>query len=157
SVYKGEAEVSADGEMNTAAVPAGQILPLAPVLASEQAPMAGTDEFKNWAMSRSQAISSDNATAAGIIDDPSAIETSVGGVGSLSYFPLTGIPGVAITNPYGLSFWSPFQSTLSSIYFPAYSYGSLYPAGWPASIRRPLWRPTGTVTRLPIGGGGLHP
>jgi len=157
SVYGGEAEVSVLGEseVGTIAVRAGQTLPLSQILLPEQAPVTPGDEFESWAMSRSQAISSDNATAAGIIDDPTVIENSASTLGGLSYFPLTGIPGVAVTNPYGLSFWSPFQSTLSSIYFPPYSYGSLYPAAWPTVVRQHLWRP-GTVSHLPAG-AGVHP
>jgi len=154
-VYKGGAEVSVEGGTETVAVPAGQTLPLAPVLVPERS-TAEVDEFKGWAMRRSQAVSSDDATAAGIIDDPSAIQDGANDVGGLSHFPLTGIPGVAITNPYGLSFWSPFQSTLSSIYFPAYSYGTLYPAGWPTMIRHSLWRQPVTGIHSPVG-GGLRP
>jgi hypothetical protein len=154
SVYKGAAEVSADGGAESATVRGGQTLPLANVLVSEQAPIASGDEFNSWAMSRSEAISSDNATAAEITDDPNVIEKSAGAIGGLSYFPLTGIPGVAVTNPYGLSFWSPFQSTLNSIYFPSYSYGSLYPVGWPTTIHYHVWRPLGTGNR-PLVGGGL--
>jgi hypothetical protein len=154
--YQGEAQVTAEGT-EPVAVGRGQTLPFGSVLVPEQTPAAAESEFKSWAMSRSQAISSDNATAAGIVDDPTVIENSTGAMGSLSYFPLTGIPGVAVTNPYGLSFWSPFQSALSSIYFPAYSYGSLYPGGWPTSIRQQTWHPPGTVViRSPIG-GGVHP
>jgi hypothetical protein len=151
-VYKGDAEVSVKGEPETVAVLAGQTLPLTSVLVPEYS-TAGGDGFKGWAMSRSQAVSSDNATAAGIVDDPNAIENSASALGGISYFPLTGIPGVAITNPYGLSFWSPYQSTLGSIYFPAYSYGSLYPTGWPAIVRLQLWRQPATLTPSPVGGG----
>jgi hypothetical protein len=153
SVYRGQADVSAKEETKAIAVRSSEVLPLAAVLVPEQAPVAAGDPFKNWAMSRSQAIASDNATAAGIIDDPRVIENSTGVPGALSYFPLTGIPGVDITNPYGLSFWSPYQSTLSSLYFPAYSYGLLYPTGWPSTLRYPLWRPYGTLTPPPPVGG----
>jgi hypothetical protein len=156
SVFKGEAEVSFDGGTEATFVRGGQTVPLAPVLVPEQAPYGAGDEFKNWAMGRSQAISSDNATAAEITDDPGVIENTAGTIGGLSYFPLTGIPGVAITNPYGLSFWSPFQSTLSSMYFPPYSYTSLYPGGWPTIIRHHSWTLPVTLNRLGVG-GGLHP
>ena len=157
-VFKGKAEVSAGAGPESVAVRVGETLPLASVLVPEQTLNAATDDFKSWAMGRSQAVSSDNATAAGIMDDPNAIENStsafagLGGLGGLSYFPLTGIPGVAITNPYGSSFWSPFQSTLSSIYFPSYLYGSLYPAGWPTIIQPHFWRTPGVIN--PLGGIG---
>ncbi|HTS30017.1 MAG TPA: hypothetical protein VMH81_29300 [Bryobacteraceae bacterium] len=161
-VYKGKSEVSAEGDPGSVEVGPGQTLPLAAVLVPEQQSPGSADDFKNWAMNRSQAVSSDNATAAGIVDDPSAIENSAGvfggldGLGSLSYFPLTGIPGIAITNPYGLSFWSPFQSTLNAMYLPLYGYGLFYSTGWPSITRPRLWHLPGTVTRLPSG-FGLHP
>jgi hypothetical protein len=167
TVYKGEAKVSAKGDPEMTPVRQGQTLPLAAVLVPEEAPTVARDQLKNWAMSRSQAISSDNATAAGIVDDPSVIEnslgdSSVGSLGALSYFPPTGFSSAALANPYGLSFWSPYQSTLSSVYFPPYIYGALYPAGWPIVIRQSpwrtpgngmLWRTPGNVTREPFSGG----
>ncbi|HTS64665.1 MAG TPA: hypothetical protein VMH28_21730 [Candidatus Acidoferrales bacterium] len=160
SVYKGKAEVTAEGDRAPVAILAGQNLPLAGVLVPEESTMAKADGFKSWAMSRSEVVSSDNATAAGIIDDPNLIDSSAGPLGGLagglSYFPLTGIPGVAVTNPYGLSFWSPYQSTLSSIYFPSYSYGLLYPSAWPITMRQNLWRPSGTPGIVSPIGGGLH-
>jgi hypothetical protein len=58
-----------------------------------------------------------------------------------------GIPSLDIGNPYGLSFWSPFQSTLSSMYFPSYLYRPLY-LGWP-SVRRPY--PGRTFIPSPVG------
>ena len=156
TVYKGEAEVSA-GKSDPVKVDRDQTMPLTSILVPENSPLTQGDDFQNWAMSHSHAISSDNATAADIIDDPTAIENSEDAVGALSYFPLTGIPGVAITNPYGLSFWSPFQSTLTSMYFPIHSYGALYPLGWPATSLHSLWRPLGIGSSgLPIG-IGLHP
>ncbi len=155
-VYQGEAKVRAAEAQAGVAVRVGQTLPLAEVLVAEQSQFAPSDDFKTWAMSRSQSVSADNATAAGIMDDPNAIENSANASGALSYFPLTGIPGVALTDPYGSSFWSPFQSTLSSAYFPAYLYGALYPAGWPTGIHAHFWRPLGTVNSVGVG-GGLRP
>ena len=116
--------------------------PLAAVLVAEPSTTFGNDDFKNWAMSRSQAISADNTIAAGIVDDPGQMDSSGLALGGYSYFPLTGIPSLDVGNPYGLSFWSPFQSTLSSIYFPSYQYGSLY-LGWPSGRWRES-RPTVT-------------
>lgn len=160
SVYKGQADVLTKEGTKAVTIRSGEVLPLAAVLVPEQAPVAAGDPFKNWAMSRSQAIASDNATAAGIIDDPRVIENTTGSPGSLSYFPLTGIPGISIPSPYGLSFWSPSQPSLSSIYFPTYSYGLLYPNGWPTvlpgwstMLRSPLWRPYGPLTPSPQVGG----
>lgn len=146
TVYKGEVKVSA-GDDAEVAVKQGQNLPLAKVLVSEPAELALNDPFKAWAMSRSQAVSSDNATAAGILDDPTqsgdADLSAYAGLpagGGFSYYPPSIVPG--LSSPYGVSFWSPFQSGLSSMYFPTYlyglyGYGSLYPA-WPGAIRRPI-------------------
>jgi FecR-like protein len=149
-VYKGEAEVSTADQTATAAVRQGETLPLAAVLLPQAAAPAEPDSFKKWAMSRSQAVSADNAIAAQILDDPNQIDTSGAALGAFSYFPLTGLPG--ISNPYGLSFWSPYQPSWSSAYFPAYRYGSIYPA-WPGGVlaypRRSLYPP-----RI---GTGYHP
>ncbi len=137
-VYKGQVEVSTLGEPGKVAVKEGEELPLAAVLVPDQSTTAAEgDLFKNWAMSRSQAISADNAIAADIVDNPSQIDSTTGlDLAGFSSFPTTGYPSLGITNPYGLSFWSPYQSTLSSIYFPSYMYGGLY--GWPTGIRSTL-------------------
>lgn len=161
TVYRGEADVLAEGTQQPVAAQQGQIVPLASVLAPESPAAPANDAFKSWAMSRSQVVASDNATAAGIMDDPDAIDNataqgSLDSLGSLSYFPLTGIPGIAVTNPYGVSFWSPYQSTLSAVYFPVSNYSYLYPMGWPEPIRSPLG-----LGRLGLGGSfgstGLWP
>jgi hypothetical protein len=141
NVYKGEAEVQTSdpeaGKDARVTVTSGQNLPLAKVLVPEDTTVASNDPFKAWAMSRSQDISSDNATAKGIVDDPSAVDSSGLAAGAYSYYPQTIVPGLGY--PYGMSFWSPFQSNLSSIYFPPYlySYGSIYPM-WPSAILYPL-------------------
>src|SRR5579863_3505776 len=103
-VYKGEAKVSTQGNATPVTVREREILPLSAVLVPEQSAVAADDAFKGWVIGRSQDISSDNATAAGIVDDPSMVDSSGATLGSLSYFPLTGIPGIAVTSPYGLSF-----------------------------------------------------
>jgi len=147
--YKGEVEVevATDDKTETVAVREGEVLPLAAVLVAEPSTNIGNDDFKYWAMSRSQAISADNTLAAGIVDDPSQIDSSGLASGGYSYFPSTGIPSLDFGNPYGLSFWSPFQSTLSSMYFPSYLYRPLY-LGWP-SMRRPY--PGRTFIPSPVG------
>jgi hypothetical protein len=122
-------------------------------------------------MSRSQVISADNAVAAGIIDDPDKFDTGVAGLppglgggvgpglGGFSYFPPMGVPSLGLgMNPYGLSFWSPYQPMLSSIYFPPYMFGALYPS-WPAASRyfpKRLGVP-GTGTGLLRPGGIISP
>jgi hypothetical protein len=131
-VYKGEVEVLNGDQADPVSVKAGETLPLATLLVPEQS-TAGSDAFKNWAMNRSQAISADNAIAAGIVDDPSQLDSAGLAAGGFSYFPTTGIPALGITNPYGVSFWSPYQSALSSMYASPYMYGGLY-SGWPGGV-----------------------
>lgn len=156
SVYRGYADVSAGGHTEPVAVWQRQTLPLASVLVPDESAAGTGDAFKDWAMSRSQAISSDNAIAADIMDDPSAIEKSSGDALGLSYFPLTGIPGIATTNPYGLSFWSPFQSTLTSLYMPSYGLRSLYGGGWPITLRHyPVVLPSRSPMPLGLNGGRI--
>jgi hypothetical protein len=151
--YKGEVKVGTEGVIETVTVREGEVLPLAEVLVPEQSVTLGNDDFKLWAMSRSQSISADNTVAAGIVDDPSQIDSAGLASGGYTYFPVTGIPSLDIGSPYGLSFWSPFQSTLSSLYFPPYLfYGPLY-GGWPRAGwlggTRPF--PGHTVLPTPIG------
>ncbi|HEY3836942.1 MAG TPA: hypothetical protein VGL72_10240, partial [Bryobacteraceae bacterium] len=74
-VYKGEAKVSAQGA-DPVTVKEGDVLPLAEVLVTEENKTLDDDSFKTWAMNRSQAVAADNATAAGIIDDPSQLDNS---------------------------------------------------------------------------------
>jgi len=156
--YNGEVEVSVQGKTGAVTVKEGESVPLAGELVIEKAPETGSDEFKNWAMTRSQAVSADNAIAAEIVDDPTQIDASGVMSGGISYFPLGGMPALGMTSPYGLSFWGPYQSALSSLYFPAYMYGLLFPR-WPSPIRyypvytRPVVFPTGVGVRPhpPIG------
>ena len=152
-VYKGEVEVSTAGQTETVKVREGENLPLAPVLVPEQAAIAASgDAFKNWTMGRSQMITSDNATAAGIVDDPSLIDNPDAALSGLSYFPMTGIPSLGMTSPYGVSFWSPFQSRLSSMYYPSSLYGLLYP-GWPMGVRYLPFQPSRIIIPSHVGGG----
>jgi len=151
-VYRGQAEVSIKDKAGVVMAKDGEILPLASVLVPEQSLTAASDSFKNWTMSRSQAVSADDAIAADIVDDPSKMDASGLAAGGFSYFPMTGVPSLGITNPYGVSFWSPYQSTLSSLYFPSYMYGSLY-SGWPSSYGLYPRR----ITFPTHGGSGLHP
>jgi len=158
-VYSGEAEVSAAKEPdNAVSVKEAQLLPLAAVLVPEQKPVL-SDGFKTWAMSRSQAISADNAVAAEILDDPS--QSDMGGltVGGFTWFPPTSYPSLGINSPYGVSFWSPFQTGLTASCYQPYLYG-LY-SGWPGPCSYPQ---TVILTAWPASGGlrfgglnGLNP
>jgi hypothetical protein len=147
--YQGEVEVAADGKPDPVTVQEGEVLPLAEVLVPEPSASYGNDDFKLWAMNRSQAISADNTISAGIVDDPSQMDSSGMASGGYTYFPMTGIPSLDIGNPYGLSFWSPFQATLTSLYFPTYLYGPLY-GGWPGGFWHHPGRPL-FPSPFPIG------
>jgi hypothetical protein len=115
-VYRGEAEVAA-GKSEPVAVKAEQALPLASVLVAETSPSEISDAFDDWAIERSQAIDSDNTTAAQILADPNVTDSAGLALGGLSYFPITSLPSLGIANTYGLSFWSSFQPSLNSLYF----------------------------------------
>lgn len=132
-VYQGEAKVSAENSHEPLPVKEGEVLPFSAVLVAEQSRNIGSDAFKSWAMSRSQAVSADNAIAAEIVDAPQQPDPLDVDLSGFSYFPLTGVPSLGISNPYGLSFWSPYQSTWNSVYFPTYLYGPYY-SGWPSGV-----------------------
>jgi FecR-like protein len=136
-VYQGEAQVSAENSQEAVPVKEGEVLPFGAVLVAEQSRNNGSDAFKSWAMSRSQAVSADNAIAAEIVDAPPQSQldslNADADLSGFSYFPLTGVPSLGISNPYGLSFWSPYQSMWNSIYFPVYLYGPYY-SGWPSGV-----------------------
>jgi hypothetical protein len=151
-VYKGLAEVLTAGKTETMVVRDGENLPLAAVLVPEQSTTPGGDGFKTWAMNRSQEVSADNAIAAGIVDDPSQMTGSGDSLAGFNYFPMTGIPSLGISNPYGVSFWSPYQSTLNSMYFPGLLYSPLYSA-WPSGV---ILYPRPALFPLRIG-TGLRP
>ncbi len=155
--YTGEVGVSLQDKGGAISVREGESVPLAAVLVPEKSPEAGSDDFKNWAMTRSQAVAADNAVAAQITDGPTEIDASGIAGGTISNFPSGGIPALGMTNPYGLSFWSPNQSALNSLYFPPYMFGLLYQR-WPSPTRfnpvypRPIGFPTGVGMRPhPIG------
>ncbi|HTS77246.1 MAG TPA: hypothetical protein VMG40_13625 [Bryobacteraceae bacterium] len=158
-VYKGQVNVSA-GTGAPVTVKDDENLPLAQVLVPQPDPITGGDGFKAWAMNRSQAVSADNAIAQEIVDDPSQMDSSGLDTGGFTYFPLTGVPSLGISNPYGVSFWSPYQATLNSLYFPSYLYTPFYP-GWPSGIMiypRPGLLLPGRIgsTGLRYGGTGLR-
>ncbi len=155
-VYKGEARISTADKADPVTVTDGERLPLAAVLVPEQNPTSTGDGFKTWAMNRSQAVSADNAIASEILDDPSQMDSDGMSLGGFNYFPITGIPSLGISNPYGVSFWSPYQSTLNSMYFPSYLYGPYY-TGWPTGILI-YPRPSLYPLRIGVGSGlGMRP
>jgi hypothetical protein len=154
--YKGEVQVVADGSKSPVTVKEGDVLPLAEVLLTDRAIAAEGDSFKNWAMNRSEVIAADNATAAGIIDDPSQFDTAGLAAGGFTYFPPTGMSSaLGVNNPYGVSFWSSYQSMLNSIYFPPYVSYSYWPVrGWPISNGSPVGTGSGWTSGLH---GGVRP
>jgi hypothetical protein len=132
-VYKGQAEVSTGGK-DPVTVKSNENLPLAAVLVPEPGQITPGDNFKTWAMNRSQAVSADNAIAGEIVDDPSQMNSTAGfDASGYTYFPMTGVPSLGITNPYGVSFWSPYQASLNAMYFPSYLYTPYY-IGWPSGV-----------------------
>jgi len=129
-VLSGTATVLTDDASGNATVQRGEVLPLASVLVAEPAATPAGDTFNVWSMNRSSVVSEDNTIAAGITDDPDQMDASGAALGNFSYFPQTGIPSLGITYPYGLSFWSPYQSWLNPMvnpYLSFYPYGFLYP------------------------------
>ncbi len=165
-VYKGEVEVASEGQNDKVHVKEGETLPLAEVLLADETTTPDADSFKSWAMNRSQAVAADNATAAEIIDDPNKFDTGSGlDATGFTYFPPTGISSLGIGSPYGLSFWSPYQPTLTAIWNP-YLYGPVYGTvrgGWPSGLRpfpSPIYYPRPIYSR-PIGSplhlGGITP
>lgn len=145
-VYKGEADVSTKDEGEGVSVAEGQSLPLAAVLVPEKSTDTGSDSFKNWAMDRSSMVSSDNATAQGIVDDASLINDPNAALGGLSYFPITGIPSMGMTSAYGTGFWTPFESGVDPMYLSPYLNGFPYLSGfpysgWPVGVRIPSVQP----------------
>jgi FecR protein len=133
-VYKGEVKVSKTGDPAKLAVNVkeDEEVPLAAVLAPDPSVTVG-DTFKNWAMSRSQAISADNAVAADITDDPTQTDVAGLTLGGFTYFPMTSYPALGVNTPYGLSFWSPYQTTLMSSCLQPYGMYGPYP-GWPSGV-----------------------
>jgi FecR protein len=152
-VLSGTADVSPFSTSGIVTVKRGEVLPFASVLVAEPAATPASDAFNTWAMNRSSIVSEDNSIAAGITDDPDRVDSSGVALGGFSYFPQTGIPSLGINYPYGLSFWSPYQSWVNP-YLSVYPYGLLYrstPAGtllFPRPIR--ISNGTGTIGR-PIG------
>jgi hypothetical protein len=153
-VLSGTAVVSTEGTGESVTVQRSQILPLSTVLVAEPVTTPAADDFNIWAMNRSSVVSEDNSIGAGITDDPDQIDTSGAALGSFSYFPQTGIPSLGITYPYGLSYWSPYQTWLNpsvSPYLTFYPYGLLnsrvpvrtllYPR--PIGSTQPIGRPSG--------------
>src|SRR5579884_794725 len=124
--YRGEVEIAAEGTRNGVTAKEGEIVPLAAVLVPEPSTSGGNDDFKYWATIRSQSISEDNTVAAGILDDPSQIDSAGASSGGYSYFPPTAIPTKEVATPYGLSFWSPYQPTFSSVYFSTFVYAPVF-------------------------------
>ena len=128
-VEQGKAEVSAEGTALPVSVEQGMDLPLAEVLVPEQSINEPSDELSDWSKGRSESISTDNAIAAKISDDPTLAATSPSGTGTLTYFPFLGLapPGLGLSrlynsfsNPY--SPFAPYQPGFNSIYLPGYTY-----------------------------------
>jgi hypothetical protein len=110
----------------------GMDLRFAAVLVPEQSINEPADELSDWSKGRSESISTDNAVAANISDDPTSaanLGLGPGGPATLTYFPLLGLApsGLGLSSLYS-SFsnpYSPFglyQPGFNSIYLPGYTY-----------------------------------
>jgi hypothetical protein len=131
-VEQGKAEVSAEGTAQPVLVEQGMDLPLAAVLVPRPSVNEPADELNDWSKGRSESISTDNAIAAKISDDPTSaanLGLGPGGPATLTYFPLLGLapPGLGRSSLYN-SFSSPYspfglyQPGFNSIYLPGYTY-----------------------------------
>ena len=171
-VEQGKAEVSAEGTASPVSVEQGMDLPLA-ALVPEPSTNEPADELSNWSKGRSQSISTDNAIAAKISDDPTAAGNSDLAAGTLTYFPLLGLPavGLGFSRPYSsYNSFAPYQPGFNSIYLPGYTYqpfilGLLtvghrpFPGSAVPHVPYPRPTPIRPVPH-PIGGGhpvGGHP
>jgi hypothetical protein len=74
-VYEGEVEVSTEGKKEPLIVRDHEVLPLSPALVAKPATPEEVDDFKTWAMNRSQAIAGENAIGAKIDDEPNQTNT----------------------------------------------------------------------------------
>jgi len=142
--YEGEVDVAAMGNQAGVSLHDGEVLPLAAVLVPEPHAPSGNDDFEQWELIRSEAISADNTIAAGIVDDPADANNSGPASGAYTYFPSTAIAYSDIASPYGLGFWSPYQSAFNSLYFSSFIYVPVHLRS--PGIRRPYPRS--------YGGGG---
>jgi FecR protein len=159
-VYQGDAQVAAGDSGNSVQVRSGERLPLAEVLVAENFKDDSGDAFSDWAVRRSQAISSDNSIAAQILDDPSSVDnSSLAFGGGFTYFPMTAIPSLGLGSPYGLSFWSPLQPALATLYtsplYLPYGYYLGLSPGIRSSTLLPLSRPYPAIG-VPSIGIGAH-
>jgi len=167
-VDQGRAEVSGEGTALPVTVEQGMDLPFAAVLVPEQSINEPADELSDWSKGRSESISTDNAIAAKISDDPTSAGQSDWGAGNLTYFPFLGLPplGLGLSSSYGLySSFAPYQPGFNSIYLPGYTYqpfilGLLIGAHrpYPGSVfpRVPHPRPA-PIRPVPHPYGGVHP
>jgi len=166
-VEKGKAEVTADGSATPVSVEQGMDLPLAVALVPEPSIDEPADELSDWSKGRSLSISTDNAIAAKISDDPTAAGNSDLGAGNLTYFPLLGLPPLSsgLSSAYSsYSSFAPYQPGFNSIYLPGYSYQPLLlglviaghrPLAGPVIPRVPHPRPA-PVRPVPRPRGGVH-
>jgi hypothetical protein len=171
-VDQGKAEVSAEGSTAPVSVEQGMNLPLAGALVPEQSINEPVDDLTNWSKGRSQSISTDNAIAAQISDNPTTADPSNLGPGTLTYFPLLGLaPGLGLYRPYSsfaYSSFAPYQPGFNSIYLPGYTYQPLILGlrivGGPMVPRVPLrpapihpvLHPTPGVRPTAVFPGGVH-
>jgi hypothetical protein len=164
-VDQGKAEVFAEATAAPVSVEQGMDLLFTAVLVPEQSINEPVDELTNWSKGRSESISTDNAIAANISDDPTSADKSGLGPGILTSFPLLGLPPLGLGLYSSYSSFAPYQPGFNSIYLPGYSYQPLIlgsvivghrPFPGPVVPRLPHPRPA-PIRPVPRPHVGLHP
>jgi hypothetical protein len=180
-VDKGKAEVSGETNAAPVSVEQGMELPFAAKLVPQPSMNEPTDELSDWSKGRSESISTDNAIAVKISDDPTSADitgSGAAGAGVLTYFPLLGLPplGLGLSgsyspySPYSLyspySSFAPYQPGFYSIYLPGYTYqplilglliGGYRPFPGSVGPRGPYPHPAPTIHPVPRPLGGVNP
>jgi hypothetical protein len=120
-VFHGEAEVELNGSVTT--VKAGRVMPFSPALASEKFDVRNDgDTLTRWSERRSEYVATANLSAAKSLKDSGTTWNSAGWFYNPYYSMFTYIPMNGMyMNPYGYSFWSPYN--VYQVYNSGYYYG----------------------------------
>jgi hypothetical protein len=120
-VFHGEAEVELNGSVTT--VRAGHVMPFSPAMASEKFDVRNDgDSLTRWSERRSEYVATANLSAAKSLRDSGTTWSSAGWFYNPYYSMYTYIPMNGMyMNPYGYSFWSPYN--VYQVYNSGYYYG----------------------------------
>jgi hypothetical protein len=157
-VRQGELEVFSKDDRQPVAVEAGMSLSLGDVLARdvlapERSIGEPKDKLQDWANGRSESISADDAITAQIDEDPATV---IAGVYGPIYFPVIGVPSLAL-DPIGLyNSVDLYQPGFSSIYLPGYTHRPLIFSLMGRGLRTYPLRPRG-LTGVSAGAGIIVP